>query len=76
MTGKKKKELLKEELKRHKQILEYNFYVTEEGDEPEGETENLLFDNLEEQEEEIDSMESENEEKEAEQQAEAENDYQ
>jgi hypothetical protein len=53
----KKKELLKEELKRHKQILEYNFYVTEEGDEPEGETENLLFDNLEEQEEEITDVE-------------------
>ena len=49
----KKKELLKETLKRHKQILEYTFYVGEGGDEPEGETENLLFDNLEEQEDDI-----------------------
>jgi hypothetical protein len=39
-----KKQLLSEALKRHKQILEYNFYIGEEGDKPEGEdVENLLF---------------------------------
>lgn len=38
-----KKQLLAESLKRHKQILEYNFYVGEEGDQPEGDVENLIF---------------------------------
>lgn len=39
-----KKQLLKEALKRHKQILEYTFYIGEEGDKPEGENvDNLLL---------------------------------
>ena len=39
-----KKDLLKEELKRHMQLLEYTFYMEEPNDEDE--TENLLFDAL------------------------------
>ena len=40
----KKKELLKEELKRHKQLLEYTFYVGEDDDPdfPSGEVDLLL----------------------------------
>jgi hypothetical protein len=49
-----KKEILNEELKRFNQILEYTFYIGTEGDEPEGDVENLLFDtDISEQEEEV-----------------------
>jgi hypothetical protein len=53
-----KKQLLEEALQRHKQILEYTFYIGEEGDKPEGEdVDNLLFgsdEGLTEQEEVVD----------------------
>ena len=53
----KKKELLKESLKRHNQLLEYTFYSGKEGDEPTGDIDNLLLGGLEEQEEEVTDVE-------------------
>jgi hypothetical protein len=38
-----KKQLLNEALKRHKQILEYNFYIGEEGDSVDKDVEKLIF---------------------------------